>query len=171
MPPSAFGPYAGFDYGVCNTPTAAAALSALGGQPRQVTPATAPATTTAPTTATAAGDEMVACEVVCNGMLGQLLLKAPPLRIRVAATGEVFGPLDFERVAGCAHAQNLERCASLPSERATLVCSAAHEWRVLTWHPLAFPAACCRRSGATRCTFRRRARLWVSGWTREAWAT
>lgn len=97
--PSAFGPYAGFDYGaqVCNTPTAAAALSALGGRPgRQATPATAPV----PATATAANEEMVACEVVCNGMLGQLLLKAPPLRIRVAATGEVFGPLDFERVAG-----------------------------------------------------------------------
>lgn len=119
--PSAFGPYAGFDYGACNTPTAAAALSALGGRPRQATPATAPAATTA------AGDEMVACEVVCNGMLGQLLLKAPPLRIRVAATGEVFGPLDFERVAGCAHGQNLERCASRrASARATHVCSAAH---------------------------------------------
>ena len=96
-PPPGYGAYSGgFDYGaqVCNTPTAAAALSALGGRPRpQATPATA--------RAPSPGDEAIATDVVCNGMLGHLLLKAPPLRIKVAATGEVLGPLDFERVAGC----------------------------------------------------------------------
>jgi hypothetical protein len=90
-PPTAFAPYGqpqGFDYGaqVCNTPTAAAALSALGGR-RGGGGTPAAAGTAQLQQQVPAADEPIATEVICNGMLGQLLLKAPPLRIRVPATG------------------------------------------------------------------------------------
>ena len=96
---SGFGPYqpSGFDYGaqVCNTPTAAAALSALGGRRGAGGTPAAGAGTGCVATHLAAADEPIATEVICNGMLGHLLLKAPPLRIRVPATGaplRVFWP-------------------------------------------------------------------------------
>ena len=89
-PPGGFVPYpaGGFDYGqqVCNTPTAAAALSQLGGR-RGGGGTPAAAGTSQLQQHLPATDEPIATEVICNGLLGQLLLKAPPLRIRVPATG------------------------------------------------------------------------------------
>jgi hypothetical protein len=76
---------------VCNTPTAAAALSLLGGRAPRGTPLTQQP-----------GSSEATVEVECGSPLlrGHLYLDAPPLRIRLD-NGAVLGPLDFEKAAGC----------------------------------------------------------------------
>jgi hypothetical protein len=88
---------------VCNTPTAAAALSSLGRTPATATPAVPrgrPAPARPPAPPPPPRNEQTV-EVDCAGFKGRLLLAFPPLQIRVDS-GELLGPLEFERTAGCA---------------------------------------------------------------------
>jgi hypothetical protein len=122
---------------VCNTPTAAAALSSLGRTPATATPAVPrgrPAHARPAPPPPPRPEETI--DVDCAGFRGRLLLAFPPLQIRVDS-GELLGPLEFERLAGCARARAPGRPASFspPDHRSllrTLFCCAHALCRVLS---------------------------------------